>query len=117
MTITDSFMTGDQFELYDNGVSIGTTPVVPVGLSGYSSDPDGALASGIYSSGTFVLPPGSHSIAVEIIQNPYDCGTAYIRVDATQDPIPAPEFPTAFVPAAMLAGLLAVVLVVRMKTE
>ena len=40
-----------------------------------------------------------------------------VKVEARQDPNPVPEFPTAFVPVTFVAGILALVLFVRIKTE
>jgi hypothetical protein len=94
LKVTDCFQTGDQFEVYDWGVSIGTTSPVPQGTD-WTSSPDYAFANAPWSSGEFLLGPGAHSITLQVIQNPYDYGTAYLRADGT---VP--------VPGALLLGTL-----------
>jgi hypothetical protein len=88
--VTDVACRGDQFEIFDFGVSIGTTPAVPVDEVGecdpYITDPDVAFEDPSYTHGSFVLPPGSHSITIVAITNPFSAGTGFIRVDSS--PLP-----------------------------
>ena len=72
-TVTDLFVVSDQFEVYDNGVLVMTTPAVPdwpayasdpFTSPPYTTDPDVALASGYFSSGVISFGPGSHSITI-----------------------------------------------------
>jgi hypothetical protein len=83
--LTDAACRGDQFELFDFGVSIGTTPAVPVDQVGecdpFITDPDIAFQDPSYSHGSFALGPGSHSITIVAITNPFGAGTGFIRVD------------------------------------
>lgn len=66
--VTDLYLPGDVFEIYDNGVLIGATSEVPVGTI-RESDPDAAYASDIWSSGKFTVPGGgSHTITIKSIQ-------------------------------------------------
>ena len=78
--VTDDFQKGDQFRIYDNGSPIGETSAVPVDNTGLQVGPEAAFADPTYSSGSFWLPAGAHSISIEVINNPYDGGRGYIRV-------------------------------------
>lgn len=78
--VTDDFQKGDQFRIYDNGSPIGETSAVPVDPAGVQIGPEAAFADPSYSSGSFWLPAGAHSISIEVINNPYDGGRGYIRV-------------------------------------
>jgi len=86
--VTDDFMKGDRFEVYDFGVSIGLTSLVPT-VSGVEVGPDAAYADPTYGSGVFTLPPGAHSITLFAIQNPYTVGRGYLKVEEA-DYIPEP---------------------------
>lgn len=77
--VTDDFLTGDQFEVFDNFVSLGVTnPVAAVG--GGEIGPDAAFADPTYSSGCFNRPAGVHSISLDVIVNPFGSGRGYIQV-------------------------------------
>lgn len=77
-TITDLYVVGDEFEVYDFGALVFTTPDLPdwTALGGgpfdppWTDDPDTALASGVFSSMAWVFAPGSHSITVRSIEIP-----------------------------------------------
>jgi hypothetical protein len=79
-TITDLYVVSDQFEVYDNGVPVVTTPsLTDWDVLGYTSaftsppwtaDPDTALASGFFSSAVITFPPGKHSITIKDIHIP-----------------------------------------------
>ncbi len=105
-TITDWAVVSDRFEVYDNGglVPILTTPLMPdwpalgAGTSQtsppYTLDPDVALASGDFSSGTILFAPGAHSITIRDIHIPeMDNGQTYsdgtVAFKATVVPEPA----------------------------
>jgi hypothetical protein len=83
--VTDVLCRGDQFEVFDFGVSIGTTPAVPVqecDTEPFVGDPDVAFEDPSFSHGSFVLGPGSHSITIVVIADPFGFGSGYIRVDS-----------------------------------
>lgn len=90
LKITDVACRGDQFQVFDFVVSIGTTPVVPVDPVGecdpYITDPDIAFQDPSYSHGSFVLGTGSHSIVIVAITNPFRAGTGFVRVDSLPRP-------------------------------
>jgi PEP-CTERM motif len=68
--ITDLFVAGDRFEVFDNLASLGVTSVVTnTGVSTCDNDIACALASLAYSHASFSLGAGTHSITIDIIQN------------------------------------------------
>ena len=79
-TITDLYVVSDQFEVYDHGVLVVTTPsltdwdvlVYASALTSppWTADPDTALASGFFSSAVITFPPGKHSITIKDIHIP-----------------------------------------------
>jgi hypothetical protein len=82
LDVTDAFWKGDRFRIYDNGVQIGDTSSVPADDNGDVEDPDVAFMDRTYSHGSFLLSSGSHSISIEVINNPYNAGVAFIRVQS-----------------------------------
>jgi len=78
--VTDDFLKGDQFNVYDNAVLVGTTSLVAVDDTSSDVGPDAAFIDPTYSSGSFFLGPGSHSIDIEAIGNSFSGGRGYIRV-------------------------------------
>ena len=86
--ITDAFLRGDQFSVFDNGVLIGTTPAVPVG-GGSTTDPDVAFADPLYSHASFQLGGGNHSITIQAFNSPFGGGGAFFRVLAPET-VPEP---------------------------
>ena len=88
--VTDSFCRGDQFSIADNGVVIGTTSSVPID---YECDdlpmlqtPIKSYQDSTYSSGEFVLGPGSHSIVITAIVNYFGGGSGFFG--AWESPAP-----------------------------
>ena len=92
MTIVDGFLVGDQFEVFSNGVSLGTTSLPGTGGTNTGMNFDAALADGIHSMGRFILGPGSYLISLDVLSR---SGTdtalhlGAIRVDVGQVPVPA----------------------------
>lgn len=81
LSITDDFVPGDQFNVYDNGNLIGTTPAVPSGPD-VEVGPDAAYLDPTYSSGSFEIEgTGFHEISIELIGASLTGGRGYIRVD------------------------------------
>jgi hypothetical protein len=79
--VTDDFCKGDQFRVYDNGEMIGdTSPVDVEETCSPEIGPEAAFNDATYSSGSFYLGPGDHSIEIVAITNPWDGGRGYIRV-------------------------------------
>ena len=105
--VTDCFIAGDRFEVFDFGVSIGLTSV-PSG-SDWTSDIDFAFSNPPWSHGSFPMGPGDHSISINTVQNPYGYGSAYLRLENV-----VPE-PASVVVWGLLAGL--GLLVIRRKRK
>ena len=84
--ITDAFCRGDRFSVSDNEAPLGDTPAVAVDRECPAPDevhdPDAAFADPSYSSASFVLGAGTHSLAVKALNNPFGGGAAFIRVDS-----------------------------------
>jgi hypothetical protein len=109
LSVTDDFDIGDQFRVYLNGAPIGETSAPGAG-AGVEIGPDAAYADPDYSSGTFIIPVGTHSITIEVIANPFAGGRGYIRVDPRGTSPYCPGAPT--LPGSGPAALLAVLLLV-----
>jgi hypothetical protein len=81
LTVTDAFASGDQFEVFDNNSSIGSTSA-PV-LGSICADPVPCLANPAFSHEVFTLGPGSHSLTIKTIASPFlpALGAAFFRID------------------------------------
>ncbi len=85
--ITDAFIPGDTFNVFDFGNLIISTVA---GLGGpTTADPDIAYASSTYGHGSAVLGAGNHEITVFTNATPGGSGGAYLRVDTAAVPEPA----------------------------
>jgi hypothetical protein len=85
LQVTDAFLVGDRFEIFDSLVSKGQTSIPGTGLS-CGSDPDPCFASvNSNSHGSFTMAPGAHSITIRPTASPSGGGAAYFRVV----PVPA----------------------------
>jgi len=88
--ITDAFLRGDSFKVYDDGVLKLTTPSVDEGVS-CDIDPANCYGLAGVSWGSFILGSGSHSLTIETAASPYTGGgAAYFRIDcivATPEPL------------------------------
>ncbi len=83
LKMTDAFSRGDIFEVFDFGVSIGTTsPVGPGGDCG--DDPELCLLDPLASNGIFSVGPGLHEITIKALVSPAGVGAAYFRVDVAK---------------------------------
>ncbi|MFC2068421.1 hypothetical protein ACFLTP_05390 [Chloroflexota bacterium] len=78
--VTDDFQKGDQFNVYDNAGFVGTTSLVAVDATSLEVGPEVAFNDATYSSGSFILGPGDHSIDIEVIGASFTIGRGYIRV-------------------------------------
>jgi hypothetical protein len=121
--ITDIDVISDQFQIYDQGALVATTPSMPqwqdlisIGVTDpfqsppYTDDPSEAFNSGYYSRGDLFFSPGSHSITISDIAIPIDpTGVPFpdggVAFRAFMAPEPVPEPSTAF-PVGFLVLLL-----------
>ena len=83
LTVTDAFLRGEIFEVFDHGVSIGSTSVVSAGGS-CGDNPDDCLADPLASHGVFPLAAGAHEITIKVTASAFGVGAAYFRVDAAE---------------------------------
>jgi hypothetical protein len=86
--VTDAFSSGDQFEVFDFGTSIGTTSS-PIDGGSCGDDPVPCFSDPNYSHGTFGLDAGSHSITIKVIQSPFGMGAAYFIAEEAAPLSPA----------------------------
>ncbi len=91
LTVVDGFFAGDQFEVFANTMSLGTTsaPVTPSANTGMNFD--AALGDPNHSSGSFILGPGDYLISMDVIARSPGSGNhmGAIRLDMAAVPVPA----------------------------
>jgi len=104
LAVTDAFLSGDRFQLFDFGVSLGLTSL-PSANANCDDDPVVCIATAGMSIGSFVLAAGAHSITLIPILAPSDGGSGYLLVSAEGSAAPEPG-------ALALTGLGLVVLFV-----
>lgn len=79
--VTDWAVASDLFDVYDNGVLLGSTS--NASGAGFTLDYDFAYADARWSSGTWLLTAGSHEISILSKFIPYIAGTNYVYPDST----------------------------------
>ena len=84
-TITDAFLTGDSFNVFDFGVFIGGTPSVATG-GDCGNDPVPCFADPAVSHAVFSLAEGNHSITIFARDSPFNIAAGYFRVDPVPEP-------------------------------
>ena len=92
LTITDIFLRGDNFNLYDFNSLILTTPPVASG-SNCGPDPESCYGAAGVSYGTIDLAAGPHSLTIRVEDSPNGQGAAYLRVDRVSTPEPGHTAP------------------------
>ncbi len=83
LIVTDVFLVGEQFEVFDFGASLGLTsaPLVP---SDCGDDPVVCLSNPYISSRAFSLAAGAHEITINSVTD--GLGTGYLEVNAIPEP-------------------------------
>ena len=102
LTVTDAFLNGDEFEVFDNASSIGTTSSAQGGECG--NDPEVCLLDPSSSNVMIDLGQGSHSITIQPTASPFDGGVAYFKVETHKAPV-AGELLSLDTSALAVAGL------------
>jgi PEP-CTERM motif len=85
MTVTDAFLAGDFFDVFDFGVLISSTPSVAVNGANCGFDPSICVAATGFSHASFVLPAGAHSITVGVHEAQI-LGEGFFRLDTVPEP-------------------------------
>lgn len=95
LIVVDGFASGDQFQAFDFGVSLGATSPVASGTSACAggNGPIHCLADTNYSSGSFFLGAGNHSITLFTIAEAagQTSGGAWFGIDPPATLIPEPS--------------------------
>ena len=111
VTVVDGGFSGDRFQVFDAGRSLGSTSVAPnsypdsVGLNF-----DAALASGTYSTASFLLAAGQHDLTGLLVQSALDASNREVNatVGAVRlDPVPLPATAALLLSGSGLLALLA----------
>jgi hypothetical protein len=90
LIVTDAFVPGDQFRLFDNGSVLGDTslPVNDV-FGSCDNNISACLADPEISKGEFVLAAGAHALSGTVVQSPFDGGVGYFEVSTIPEPATA----------------------------
>jgi hypothetical protein len=86
LKVTDAYLSGDRFEVFDFGSSLGLTSLPGSTGDQIGSDYDAAAADSRWSTGFYSLGIGDHSITGTVTLSPYSGGGAALRADVV--PIP-----------------------------
>lgn len=81
LKVTDAFLSGDRFEVFDFLASLGLTSAPGSSGDAIGADYDGAFADSRWSSAAFALGAGSYSITGVAVDSPFGSGGAALRVD------------------------------------
>jgi len=91
LQVTDVFLSGDRFEVFDFGSSIGlTSPPAATAPVDCGDDPAICVVTAGMSVGSFSLAAGAHSITLAPVLAPDGGGVGYLRIGAAAVSIPEP---------------------------
>lgn len=85
LRVTDAYLSGDQFEIFSNGTSLGLTSAPTLGFD-LTNDYDAAFASSNFSHGQWLLAAGTYNITGVTLLSPYGAGGAAISLTAVPEP-------------------------------
>ena len=85
LIVTDAFLSGDQFEVFDFGVLLGQTSVPATDVD-CGDDPEVCLQTAGMSNAQFNLAPGNHSITISYLAGDGFGGAGYFNVQAVPEP-------------------------------
>lgn len=87
LKVTDAGLSGDVFEVFDNGASLGYTSLpTPGGSADSGGDFDLALAGDEWSHGQWLLAAGSHLITGVASVSAYGAGVGGVQISAVPEP-------------------------------
>jgi len=87
LNVTDAGLTGDVFQVFDNGAKLGFTSAPNTGNSiDMGVNFDAAFASSDWSHGHWTLGAGNHLITGIVTNSPYSSGTGAIQILAVPEP-------------------------------
>jgi len=89
MTVTDYYQSGDQFEVFNFEDSLGLTSA-PTEYAWMTESLDYAAANPAWSTGVWILEPGSYSIWGIAVQSPFGYGAGGIKLESGGDAVPIP---------------------------
>jgi len=85
LAVVDAFESGDRFEAFDFGASLGLTSA-PGDPEDCGDDPVPCLADSDMSQGVFALGAGPHSITLVPVASPAGSGVGYLRWAVVPEP-------------------------------
>ena len=106
LIVTDGFDYGDILEVFDFGVSIGTTSAVVPTAGNCGGNPASCVTDPLSSSGLFAMAPGAHSITIQLDQEFIGNSGGALFFQVSSEALPEPS-------ALALAGLSALGLGLR----
>ena len=91
LCLTDLYVPGDVFELYDNGTLLGVTaPFNPLFSGAFAMTPDEAIIDEAFSHACWLLEPGYHAISIRTVSRPalFASDGSYAGLQAKTKPVP-----------------------------
>jgi len=104
LTVTDAFLSGDIFEVFSDGTSLGRTSTPTSFDQQTFSNYDAAAADSRWSTGIWAFLAGTYTISGISFDSPFDYGRAALKLDTGVSAVPVPAALFLFAPA--LLGLL-----------
>ncbi len=102
LRVTDAYLSGDQFEVFNFGTSLGVTSLPTLG-DDVQNDFDGAYLNPNFSHGEWTLSAGTYSITGTVLLSPYNSGAAALSLS----PVPEADALVLSLSGLALIGLLA----------
>ena len=85
LSITDAFLAGDSFSVFDLGTLVGSTPAVPLTPVSCGFDPSVCFIDPAFSHATRLLQSGSHSITINFRPAQIQ-GEGFFRLQSVPEP-------------------------------
>ncbi len=80
LIITDGFLSGDEFQIFNFGIPIFSTPVVADIGADCGNDEEACLASSDHSQRTYILNPGAYSFSGVVTDSPFSGGAGFLKL-------------------------------------